>query len=341
MASQTFIQSLHIEDNIFELACPTKISYHIHFSAPYTGAGEYIMPAGIKFIARSPMSGNALYISPIERNDNLYNKIKEHELTLAPESLRNRMGGFSFYITSDELTSYPLKFISGSRERLLEIFELIKNEDKKEFEQARYSSYIDGLIIKYINNPLGNAYDEILKNAIERNEDVVHRQIDSTIKYDKKNTCLLYNLKAQIYEYMNKWEGALTIYQKCYDLEPGKIFMSKIFHCYFYSKRYEDALQIAHQMVKEYGMSHKILVVKTMIKMCSKEDAVKLIEESLAEIDSFENKYVEGALTYRAAQLCYELGEYKKGLAFAERAIKSHRPDKRAFELHKKLSNAV
>ena len=208
MASRTYIQSLHIEDNIFELACPTKISYHIHFSAPYTGSGEYIMPAGIKFIARSPMSGNALYIDPIERNDNLYNRIKEHELTRAPKSLRNRMGGFSFYITADELTSFPLGFISGSRERLLEIFVLINNEDKKEIKQARYCSYIDGLIIKYINNPLGNAYDEIQKAVKEGNEDVIHRQINSTIKYDKKNTCLLYNLKARIYEYMNKWEDA-------------------------------------------------------------------------------------------------------------------------------------
>lgn len=38
------------------------------------------------------------------------------------------MAGFSFYITEDEIKTLPLEFVNGSRERLLEIFQLISDE---------------------------------------------------------------------------------------------------------------------------------------------------------------------------------------------------------------------
>ena len=45
MADRKFIESLNIEDNVFELKENCTISYLVHYRAPFTGAGEQEMPA--------------------------------------------------------------------------------------------------------------------------------------------------------------------------------------------------------------------------------------------------------------------------------------------------------
>ena len=52
MADRKFIESLNIEDNVFELKENSTISYLVQYFAPYTGVGEYEIPAGTRFCMR-------------------------------------------------------------------------------------------------------------------------------------------------------------------------------------------------------------------------------------------------------------------------------------------------
>lgn len=66
MATESFIQSLHIEDNVFELKEDAVLRYLVHYAAPFTGEGQISVPAGVRFAAHGPMRGDALYMHPIE-----------------------------------------------------------------------------------------------------------------------------------------------------------------------------------------------------------------------------------------------------------------------------------
>lgn len=127
MATTEFIESLHIEDNVFELKEDTVLSYLVHYAAPFTGDGQISVPAGTKFAAHGPMMKDTFYMHPIEDDEVLWNRMREQE-KVKIEKLANRLAGFSFYITEDEIKTLPLKFVNGSRERLLEIFQLIRDE---------------------------------------------------------------------------------------------------------------------------------------------------------------------------------------------------------------------
>lgn len=69
MASIEFIESLNIEDNIFELKKKCVISYLVHYCAPFTGGGEQEIPAGAKFRLYGPMRDDALYMDIVEDNN--------------------------------------------------------------------------------------------------------------------------------------------------------------------------------------------------------------------------------------------------------------------------------
>ena len=132
MADITFIESLNIEDNIFELKESCIIGYLVHYSAPFTGGGEHEIPAGTKFCLHGPMRDDAMYMHIIKDNDsNIFELLSEKEKKNIPQ-LSTRLSGFSFYITEEQLADLPIFFISGSRERSLEIFKLIrqKNQEK-------------------------------------------------------------------------------------------------------------------------------------------------------------------------------------------------------------------
>ena len=61
---------------------------------------------------------------------NLLEALMEKEKAAIPQ-LSTRISGVSFYITMKQIEELPLNFISGSRERSLEIIELIRKADKK------------------------------------------------------------------------------------------------------------------------------------------------------------------------------------------------------------------
>ena len=134
MADRYFIESLKIGDNIFELAENCKMGYLIQYYAPCTGCGEHEIPAGIKFCLTGPMRDDAMYMRVIDTDSELANRLAEalrgNEKNENPE-LYERLAGFSFFITEVQLKELPLNFISGSRERCLEVMELIRQSNKK------------------------------------------------------------------------------------------------------------------------------------------------------------------------------------------------------------------
>ena len=120
MASREQIESLKIDENVFELAEDAELEYLVHFTAPFTGGDKCIVPKGTVFAPHSPMRGDALYMHLIGENDELYKRMEE--LVKANyEQLYTRLQGFSFFITEEHLQTIPLKFHSGSAERLLGI----------------------------------------------------------------------------------------------------------------------------------------------------------------------------------------------------------------------------
>lgn len=125
MADRKFIESLNIEDNVFELKENCTISYLVHYFAPYTGAGEYEIPTGTRFCMYGPMGSDTMYMDVVGDIDkNLLEALMEREKAAIPH-LSTRISGFSFYITRQQMEELPLNFISGSRERCLEIFRLL------------------------------------------------------------------------------------------------------------------------------------------------------------------------------------------------------------------------
>ena len=131
MADRKFIESLNIEDNVFELKKYSTISYLVQYFAPYTGAGEYEIPAGTRFCMSGPMGTGTMYMHIVDEVDSsLREALLEKEKAAIPQ-LSTRITGFSFYITEEQMEELPLNFISGSRERCLEIFELIRQNDRE------------------------------------------------------------------------------------------------------------------------------------------------------------------------------------------------------------------
>ena len=121
MATQEHIKALKIDENVFELAEDTELEYLIHFAAPYTGSDKCLVPKGTTFAPHSPMRGDALYMHLVdEDNEELFAKM-EAKVKVKYEDLFTRLQGFSFYITEEQLKTLPLKFRSGSAERVLDI----------------------------------------------------------------------------------------------------------------------------------------------------------------------------------------------------------------------------
>ena len=124
MDSKEFFATLHFEENVFELVEDTKMSFLVHFRAPFTGAGEIVVPAGTKFYAHGNMRDDAIYIHPVGPEKELLERMNKQEAAEYPE-LANKLNGYSFFITEDNLRTWKLKYHSGSSERLLEILRLI------------------------------------------------------------------------------------------------------------------------------------------------------------------------------------------------------------------------
>ncbi len=127
MATCEQIEALKIDENIFELMEDTELGYLVHFAAPFTGSDKCIVPKGTAFAPSGPMRGDALYMNPVEdNNDELLEKMREQVKTNY-ENLFTRLQGFSFFITEDQIKTLPLKFRSGSAERLLDIMRKLRS----------------------------------------------------------------------------------------------------------------------------------------------------------------------------------------------------------------------
>ena len=122
MATQQQIETLKIDENIFELAEDTELEYLVHFAAPFTGSDKCIVPKGTAFAPHSPMRGDALYMHFVDGDDKdaLFTRMEAH-VKVKYEDLFTRLQGFSFFITEEQIKTLPLKFRNGNAERLLEI----------------------------------------------------------------------------------------------------------------------------------------------------------------------------------------------------------------------------
>ena len=120
MATRKEIEALKIDEDVFELVEDTELEYLVHFAAPFTGSDKCLIPKGTAFAPHSPMRGDALYMHLVEENDELYKEMEELVKTNY-EKLYTRLQGFSFFITEEQLKTLPLKFRSGSAERVLDI----------------------------------------------------------------------------------------------------------------------------------------------------------------------------------------------------------------------------
>lgn len=126
MATREEIEALKIDENVFELVEDTESKYLVHFAAPFTGSDKCLVPKGTAFAPQSPMRGDALYMHLVEENDELYKRMEELVKTNY-EQLYTRLQGFSFFITEEQLKTLPLKFRSGSAERVLDIMRKLRS----------------------------------------------------------------------------------------------------------------------------------------------------------------------------------------------------------------------
>lgn len=127
MATCEQIEALKIDENIFELVENTELGYLVHFAAPFTGSDKCIVPKGTAFAPSSPMRGDALYMKLMdEDNAALYKKMEELVKVEYP-NLFTRLQGFSFFITEEQLKTLPLKFRTGSAERVIEIMRRLRS----------------------------------------------------------------------------------------------------------------------------------------------------------------------------------------------------------------------
>jgi hypothetical protein len=124
-----FVESLKIDENVFELTKDAEIGYLEHFCAPFTGGDCCVVPDGTAFAPHGPMRADALYMHLVEPNESLLDTMRNKVKTKYDEHLQmyERLQGFSFYITEEQLRTFPLKFRSGSLERLITIMELLRD----------------------------------------------------------------------------------------------------------------------------------------------------------------------------------------------------------------------
>ena len=126
MATREQIEALKIDENVFELVEDTELEYLVHFAAPFTGSDKCLVSKGTTFAPHSPMRGDALYMHLVEYNDELLVRMREL-VKVNYEDLYDRLQGFSFFITEEQLKTLPLKFHSGSAERVLDIMRKLRS----------------------------------------------------------------------------------------------------------------------------------------------------------------------------------------------------------------------
>lgn len=133
---------------------------------------------------------------------------------------------------------------------------------------------------------------------------------------------------------------ALRFYERAYSLFPAREILSDIYDCLYALQRYDEALQIAERMASEYG-GEKILVVKARLKLSTPDEAIRLIEECLDDLESLNNRFAESVLAHRGAVLYYEAAQYADALRLIDRALAAPYPSTESYELKEKIQLAI
>ena len=100
----------------------TQLEYLVHFYAPFTGGDECIVPKGTIFTVTQPMRDDAFYIhrskgEELDEEDKLTKIMIEKVKTGRYKKMADRLQGFSFFITEEQLRTIPLEFLSAVRNR--------------------------------------------------------------------------------------------------------------------------------------------------------------------------------------------------------------------------------
>ena len=109
-------------DYIFELTEKTWIGFLVSYYAPFTGRAECIVTAGFRFSIRKRMRDDAFYIEPFESEKSKESVLfanADMEAELKYPQLYDKIQGFAFYITEQQLKSENVRFIKGDKEQLL------------------------------------------------------------------------------------------------------------------------------------------------------------------------------------------------------------------------------
>ena len=108
MATREQLEALKIDENVFELAEDTELEYLVHFAAPFTGSDKCIVPKGTAFAPHGPMNSEALYMDLADEDNNALYKKMEELVKVNYARLFDRLQGFSFFITEEQLKTIPL-----------------------------------------------------------------------------------------------------------------------------------------------------------------------------------------------------------------------------------------
>jgi len=183
---------------------------------------------------------------------------------------------------------------------------------------------------------------ELLKLAERGNSDLVFERLKKALSEIPDSRISLLDSMACIYERLGYSDNALECYQKVYEIYPNHGTLTDIFNIYFSTERYHEALEIANKYMELYE-GGKILRTKTLLRLSTPEEGLRIINEALDEIDTYQNKFAEQALSHRAALICYEKKQYKDALAYLDRAISSCKigTAKNSHELKEKIEKKI
>ena len=107
---------------VIELAENTKFSCFVWCYAPVTVGVECLVPAGLRFSIRKRMRDDAFYIEPFESEKSKESVLfanADMEAELKYPQLYDKIQGFAFYITEQQLKNENVHFVKGDKEQLL------------------------------------------------------------------------------------------------------------------------------------------------------------------------------------------------------------------------------
>ena len=129
-----YIESLNIGENVFVLTEDSTLECLIHFAAPFTGSVSVVIPKGTCFALHGPMRDDAFYMD-LEEEEPILCKSIEAKVQDKYPKLLSRFSRVLFIITKEELKTLPLTFKTGSRERALEILQLIIKRNEEDYRK--------------------------------------------------------------------------------------------------------------------------------------------------------------------------------------------------------------